>query len=337
MIFYLLRRFQTRTRSEIQFSEAFSNSLNITAFNNAISNIAPREIFYEAIFNMNKIMKNRRRHNNTALNHTEPSISCPMTSFTTDRVTINMLFVKPTYIEMLGSKEEIKALRNNKDLSNINTGIYPLDRDSNSLTEAKLNNSYTVTIGFGMRELVKLVDANGSRIDVPYTEENVFSQTNNSYQQMTLLKWERIIEINNRMITNMNEVYDGLLTHKVLTVEEYSECIRSYSRFHNRRQKNLNKTSKKVRKNYNARQRKKYNNQKNNGQNSTIIGYGDAQLPSTMSTLCTLPTVKFRKILARKALVLLLDEYKTSQICARCDNVLMDLRSGNIYRCNVHW
>ncbi|KAG2206207.1 hypothetical protein INT45_000990, partial [Circinella minor] len=70
----------------------------------------------------------------------------------------------------------------------------------------------------------------------------------------------------------------------------------------------------------------------------TIVGYGDGRFKSSMKTYEPLPVETFRAVLARRTLVVLEDEYRTSVVCSYDDSRTRMFRAaeGSVQVCREH-
>ncbi|KAG2222759.1 hypothetical protein INT45_013123 [Circinella minor] len=65
-----------------------------------------------------------------------------------------------------------------------------------------------------------------------------------------------------------------------------------------------------------------------------VIAYGDVDLRGTMKGNGPLPTKTFRRYIARRALVICVDEYNTSTIRSGCHQRLFNIRRNDMSICN---
>ncbi|KAI9303180.1 hypothetical protein BJ944DRAFT_232391 [Cunninghamella echinulata] len=303
---------------------------------------AVRERFYETIFNFDHIAKNRRRYQNDA----------------------EKLF--------FSSKKELQFKTRNKDLSQEVAGMYHLNKDPVGLTPNILPNSLIVGIDPGNnnnkrnRDLISAVSWVGGEV-VSHQEQTIFNISNRRYQKMSMFSWSRNKENSLRNKTRIHNVYNELLSFKVATFNEYMIAIRSYSvslnelyrfNFHfNHREdrermfaaqqstqmqiaialgkdKQLNHINRSTRK-YHYRNDRQNLPQQNLG-DRVILGYGDAEIGAGVSSYMPIPVKAIRMKIARYALVILLDEFRTSKVCSTCDTELINIRNPQLVRCEVH-
>ncbi|KAI8384471.1 uncharacterized protein BYT42DRAFT_612169 [Radiomyces spectabilis] len=67
-------------------------------------------------------------------------------------------------------------------------------------------------------------------------------------------------------------------------------------------------------------------------QDAAVVAFGDADL-SSLNGNPPVPVKKFRQVLAQKALVLCIDEYRTSKVCSSCDTTTIEVRDNNQMFC----
>ncbi|KAI8365905.1 uncharacterized protein BYT42DRAFT_618358 [Radiomyces spectabilis] len=67
-----------------------------------------------------------------------------------------------------------------------------------------------------------------------------------------------------------------------------------------------------------------------------IIAFGDPDLKPSVKSLAPVP-VKVRQELAKKALVLCVNENKTSKICSNCDSTTTEFRDPNDDEDTIPW
>ncbi|KAI8372930.1 uncharacterized protein BYT42DRAFT_52392 [Radiomyces spectabilis] len=67
-------------------------------------------------------------------------------------------------------------------------------------------------------------------------------------------------------------------------------------------------------------------------QGAAVVAFGDADLHSLKGNP-SVPVKKFRQVLAQKALMLCVDEYKTSKVCSSCDTTTIEVRDNNQLFC----
>ncbi|CAO3637694.1 unnamed protein product [Cunninghamella echinulata] len=178
-------------------------------------------------------------------------------------------------------------------------------------------------------------------------------------EKMSLFSWSKQMVFITRSQNNMEDIYNSLISHKVPTSEAYKNSIRYIYNFNfhfnhcERRErlfaasqytqmniayslvnrtplltieKNLNHSTRRYRKKMNRKGRNEWrqqHQQKHPEQlqlgNATYIAMGNGPFPPGRGHV-PIPIKVFTKILARFGLVLLVDEYKTSKVCAGCDN-----------------
>ncbi|KAG2232843.1 hypothetical protein INT48_006295 [Thamnidium elegans] len=145
-------------------------------------------------------------------------------------------------------KQDIKLQRRNKNLENVNTGIYP-----------------------GARDIVCAVDCNKDQLINKQTiklHSRKFS--NASYQEYSGMKWNNKIEFENRRIADMQNVYDQIETRNVFTILGMRQYMNSMTvltqrdRVRRQLRENPNLTIQPIR--------------DINDQWRTIVAYGDASL-----------------------------------------------------------
>ncbi|KAI8379536.1 uncharacterized protein BYT42DRAFT_613832 [Radiomyces spectabilis] len=188
-----------------------------------------------------------------------------------------------------------------------------------------------------------------------------------------MFRWSSQMELKNRKQAGIQQLYDELkgTPPSVPSMEAFKTYIESLSRIHNslhvfncgyrhrekrallysQRQMVQDKMAdtllgdpaeskiapqwvyKHSRKSRRRRRRRKARKNEHRPEGQAIVAFGDADL-KPMKRHAPVPIKGFRKVLARKALVMCVDEYRTSKVCNRCDSETMEVRDDQILVCS---
>ncbi|GAA5804344.1 hypothetical protein HPULCUR_009832 [Helicostylum pulchrum] len=280
------------------------NFIGVTAFLDIYSGIANRQRIWETLFNINKLQKRCLTYlqgENNDLDINDPLRRAKLGfGLTTDGHMISVLFERVSREQIPFDTKGVKFQKRNLNLANKTRGIYPLYKNPTGITLQ----DRIIGIDSGVRDIVCAVDCTPQELTNKYTtKEHSLSISNASYKLRSGMQW-----------INQKELQSHLKSSKVSNTYEIRQFLNSVYQEH-----------KKIfdfMKSYKHRENKRHNySNRQRAQDHVarvILAYGNASIRSTYKGNTPIPVKAIQRAVATKALVIPVDEFRTSVTCSHC-------------------
>ncbi|CEI92676.1 hypothetical protein RMCBS344292_06929 [Rhizopus microsporus] len=259
----------------------------------------------------------------------------------------------------------MQFMKRRVNLTNWSKGLYPLKKEPTGITL----NDRIIGLDPGLRDIFVSMDCSAAEVvDKKAVKENTTKFSNAEYK----FEWARKIELKSREAAGIQQVYSDIPVVDSVNSSELLKYLRAVGRnrekifdfmkgYRHRETKAYLVQNRQVAGNHmcdlvlgqtvagapytlahriNSKKRKKAKNtfKKASGivakVKRTVIAYGDASLTGTKARYTPIPVKKVQRALAQRALVIPVDELRTSVTCSKCHRRLENKYERQKLVCN---